>query len=156
MDHAPFRDSVQRNGLERPIVLQPAKEIFIEHRPALIGGADFTSNVGISHVLGFPPKGTHAHSMVQVFLARGISELDAFRSYAEVYPDDCLLLVDTINTLESGIPHAITVFEELKKKGQQLLRRMHVGLEALKRPLVQDAFMRYVLINDHQSIFYLR
>ena len=88
-------------------------------RAALIGGADFTSNTGISHVLGFPPKGTHAHSLVQAFLALGQTELDAFRAYADVYPDDCLLLVDTIDTLESGIPNAITVFEELKKKGHK-------------------------------------
>jgi len=86
-------------------------------RAALIGGADFSSNVGISSVLGYPPKGTHAHSMVQLFIVLGMSELDAFRAYAEIYPDDCLLLVDTINTLESGIPNAIKVFEELKRKG---------------------------------------
>jgi nicotinate phosphoribosyltransferase len=88
-------------------------------RAALIGGADFSSNVGISHVLGVPPKGTHAHSMVQVFLALGGSELDAFRAFAEIYPDDCILLVDTINTLESGVPNAIRVFEELRKKGHK-------------------------------------
>ena len=88
-------------------------------RAALIGGADFTSNVGISHVLGFPPKGTHAHSMVQTFLTLGMTELDAFRAYADLYPDECLLLVDTINTLGSGIPNAIKVFEELRKKGHQ-------------------------------------
>lgn len=90
-------------------------------RAALIGGADFTSNVGASQLLGYPPKGTHAHSMVQVFIALGGSELDAFRAYADVYPDDCLLLVDTINTLESGIPNAITVFEELRRKGHKPL-----------------------------------
>jgi nicotinate phosphoribosyltransferase len=88
-------------------------------RAALIGGADFTSHVGISHVLGYPPKGTHAHSMVQVFMALGGSELDAFRAYADVYPDDCLLLVDTINTLESGVPNAIRIFEELRRKGHR-------------------------------------
>jgi len=88
-------------------------------RAALIGGADFTSNVGISCVLGFPPKGTHAHSMVQAFMALGEGELGAFRAYAEVYPDDCLLLVDTINTLESGVPNAIKVFEELRAKGHE-------------------------------------
>jgi nicotinate phosphoribosyltransferase len=88
-------------------------------RAALIGGADFSSNVGISHVLGLPPKGTHAHSMVQLFLALGGSELDAFRAYADVYPDNCLLLVDTIHTLESGIPNAIKVFEELRRKGHE-------------------------------------
>ena len=88
-------------------------------RAALIGGADFSSNVGISHVLGYPPKGTHAHSMVQVFMSLGEGELGAFRAYADVYPDDCLLLVDTINTLESGIPNAIKVFEELRRKGHE-------------------------------------
>ncbi len=90
-------------------------------RAALIGGADFTSNVGISHVLGYPPKGTHAHSMVQVFMALGEGELDAFRAYADVYPDDCLLLVDTIDTLESGVPNAIQVFEELRRQGHEPL-----------------------------------
>ncbi len=88
-------------------------------RAALIGGADFTSNVGVSHVLGYTPKGTHAHSMVQLFMSLGMSELDAFRAFADVYPDDCLLLVDTINTLESGIPNAIRVFEELACKGHK-------------------------------------
>ena len=88
-------------------------------RAALIGGADFTSNVGLSHVLGFPPKGTHAHSMVQVFMALGGGETEAFRAYASVYPDDCLLLVDTIDTLGSGVPHAIKVFEELRRQGHE-------------------------------------
>ena len=88
-------------------------------RAALIGGADFTSNAGISHVLGYPPKGTHAHSMVQFFIAMGEGEIGAFRSYADLYPDDCLLLVDTINTLESGVPNAIKVFGELKRKGHK-------------------------------------
>jgi nicotinate phosphoribosyltransferase len=86
-------------------------------RAALIGGADFTSNTGTSFVLGYPPKGTHAHSMVQVFLALGRGELAAFRAYAELYPDNCLLLIDTIDTLGSGLPNAITVFEELRAKG---------------------------------------
>jgi nicotinate phosphoribosyltransferase len=88
-------------------------------RAALIGGADFTSNVGMSRVLGYAPKGTHAHSMVQVFMALGMGELDAFRAYAEVYPDDCLLLVDTIDTLKSGIPNAIAIFQELRRKGHE-------------------------------------
>ena len=88
-------------------------------RAALIGGADFTSNVGMSHVLGFTPKGTHAHSMVQVFIALGMGELEAFRAYANLYPDDSLLLVDTIDTLHSGVPNAITVFEELRRKGHE-------------------------------------
>ena len=115
---------IRLGGRQRPLLefglrRGPEKGANAGARAALIGGADFTSNVGMSQVLGFPPKGTHAHSMVQVFLALGQSELDAFRAYAEVYPDDCLLLVDTVNTLESGIPNAITVFEELRRKGHK-------------------------------------
>lgn len=85
----------------------------------MIGGADFTSNVGVSHEMGVDPKGTHAHSMVQVFMALGYGELEAFRAYADVYPDDCILLVDTIDTLDSGIPNAITVFNELRAGGHE-------------------------------------
>ncbi len=88
-------------------------------RAALIGGAHFTSNVGISHVLGLPPKGTHAHSMVQMYMALGEGELEAFQAYAEVYPDDCLLLVDTVDTLQSGVPNAIRVFEKLRRQGHR-------------------------------------
>ena len=90
-------------------------------RAALIGGADFSSNTGLSLALGLPPKGTHAHSMVQVFMAAGQTELDAFDAYSQVYPDDCLLLVDTVDTLGSGVPNAIKVFEKLKKKGHKPL-----------------------------------
>ena len=86
-------------------------------RAALIGGADFSSNAGMSHLLGYSPKGTHAHSLVQAFLAQGMTELDAFQAYAEVYPDECLLLVDTIDTLASGVPNAIRVFETLRAEG---------------------------------------
>lgn len=86
-------------------------------RAALIGGADFSSNTGASIALGLPPKGTHAHSMVQAAMALGLGELGAFRAYAEQYPDDTLLLVDTIDTLRSGVPHAIQVFQELRERG---------------------------------------
>ena len=91
-------------------------------RAALIGGADFSSNAGVSHALGIPPKGTHAHAMVQLFMALAgdeIGELHAFEAYADLYPDDCLLLVDTVNTLRSGVPNAIRVFEKLRAKGHQ-------------------------------------
>ena len=90
-------------------------------RAAIIGGADATSNVGMSRALGCPPRGTHAHSLVQVFMALGEGELGAFRAFAEVYPDDCLLLVDTVDTLESGIPNAIRAFEELRRRGHRPL-----------------------------------
>jgi nicotinate phosphoribosyltransferase len=88
-------------------------------RAALIGGADFTSNVALSHAVGLDPKGTHAHSMVQAFIALGGSELDAFRKFAELYPDECILLVDTIDVMGSGVPNAITVFEELRSSGHE-------------------------------------
>lgn len=88
-------------------------------RAALIGGADFSSNVGASHLLGYQPKGTHAHGLVQLFMALGEGEIGAFRAFAESYPDDCLLLVDTVDTLESGVPNAIRVFEELRRKGHR-------------------------------------
>jgi len=90
-------------------------------RAALIGGADFTSNTGLSAVLNLPPKGTHAHSMVQAFIALGMTELDAFQAYADLYPDSCLLVVDTIDTLNSGVPNAVKVFEKLRKKGHKPL-----------------------------------
>jgi nicotinate phosphoribosyltransferase len=86
-------------------------------RAALIGGADFSSNVCASARVGTAPQGTHGHSLVQVFVSAGGSELDAFRAFAEVYPDDCVLLVDTVDTLGSGVPNAIRVFEELRRKG---------------------------------------
>ena len=88
-------------------------------RAAIIGGAAASSNVGISKYLGVPPSGTHAHSMVQAVIGLGGSEIDAFRAYAEMYPDNCILLVDTIDTLESGIPNAIQIFEELRDKGHK-------------------------------------
>jgi nicotinate phosphoribosyltransferase len=88
-------------------------------RAALIGGADFSSNVGVSWLMGIQPKGTHAHSMVQAYLALGATELDAFRAFAELYPNDCVLLVDTIDTLASGVPNAIRVFEEMRSRGHE-------------------------------------
>jgi nicotinate phosphoribosyltransferase len=88
-------------------------------RAALIGGADFTSNVALSHAAGLDPKGTHAHSMVQAFIALGSSELEAFRKFADMYPDECVLLVDTVDVLGSGVPNAIRVFEELRGAGHE-------------------------------------
>ncbi len=112
-------------------------------RAALIGGADFTSNVGLSTAMGLPPKGTHAHSMVQVYLAMGEGELGAFRAYAAAYPDDCLLLVDTVDTLESGVPNAITVFEELRAGGHE-----PVGIRLDSGDLAYLAIRAAKLLND--------
>jgi nicotinate phosphoribosyltransferase len=85
-------------------------------RAAYIGGADSTSNVLGAALLGIPARGTHAHSWIQSF----DSELEAFRAYARSFPDACILLVDTYDTLKSGIPNAIRVAKELEQEGLRL------------------------------------
>ena len=60
-----------------------------------------------------PVSGTHAHSWIMSFP----DELSAFRAYAKLYPDACILLIDTYDTLDSGLPHAIQVFKELREQG---------------------------------------
>ncbi len=77
-------------------------------RAAYIGGCIGTANTIVDRDFDIPALGTMAHSWVQMFP----SELDAFRAYAKIYPDNCTLLVDTYNTLKEGIPNAITVFNE--------------------------------------------
>ena len=84
-------------------------------RAAMIGGCQATSNVLTGQLFGVPVGGTHAHSWVMSFP----DELSAFRAYAEVFPKNCLLLVDTYDTLASGVPNAITVFGELRAKGYE-------------------------------------
>ncbi|MBR4079143.1 MAG: nicotinate phosphoribosyltransferase [Christensenellaceae bacterium] len=84
-------------------------------RAAVIGGCSSTSNVLAGQMFDIKISGTHAHSWVMSFP----TELDAFRAYAKTYPDDCLLLVDTYDTLKSGVPNAITVFNELKAAGHK-------------------------------------
>jgi len=86
-------------------------------RAAYIGGARSTSNVEAGHRFGIPVRGTHAHSWIMAFP----DELTAFRKYAEVFPDSCILLVDTYDTLKSGIPHAIAVAKELREQGHELV-----------------------------------
>jgi len=86
-------------------------------RAAYIGGCDSTSNVLAGQTFGIPVSGTHAHSWVMSF----DSELEAFRAYAECFPNNALLLVDTYDTLLSGVPNAIRVFGELREKGRKPL-----------------------------------
>jgi len=86
-------------------------------RAAYIGGAEATSNVLASRLFGVPARGTQAHSWVQSFP----SEMDAFRDYARTFPDDCVLLVDTYDVLESGLPNAIATGRELENSGHRLL-----------------------------------
>jgi len=86
-------------------------------RAAYIGGVRTTSNVVSGKLFGIPVTGTHSHSWVMSFS----SELEAFEKYAEIYPDKCLLLVDTYDTLKSGVPNAIKVFDKLKAAGHKPL-----------------------------------
>lgn len=86
-------------------------------RAAYIGGVEGTSNVLAGRLYGIPVRGTHAHSWVESFP----DELKAFQAYSRVYPQGSLLLADTYDTLRSGVPHAIKVGQELKRKGFKLV-----------------------------------
>ncbi len=86
-------------------------------RAAIIGGCRATSNVLVGSMFDVPVSGTHAHSWVMSFP----DELSAFRAYAKTFPNACLLLVDTYDTLKSGVPNAITVFKELRAAGHEPL-----------------------------------
>lgn len=84
-------------------------------RAAVVGGCTSTSNVMTGKWFDIPVSGTHAHSWVMSFE----SEIEAFRAYARCFPDKCMLLVDTYDSLRSGMPNAITVFQELRAKGHE-------------------------------------
>lgn len=83
-------------------------------RASIIGGCRGTSNVLAGQMFGISVKGTHSHSWVMSFP----TELDAFREFAHQYPDSCLLLVDTYDSI-NGIKNAITVFNELRATGHE-------------------------------------
>lgn len=82
-------------------------------RAAMIGGCIGTSNVLAGQLFDVPVKGTHAHSWIMSFP----DEYTAFKTYAELYPSACILLVDTYDTLKSGVPNAIKVFTEMREAG---------------------------------------
>jgi nicotinate phosphoribosyltransferase len=90
-------------------------------RAAVIAGCAGTSNVLCGELFGVPVMGTHAHSWIMSF----DDELDAFKTYAELYPTACTLLVDTYDTLKSGVPNAIRTFDYMKEKGLPL---DHIGI----------------------------
>lgn len=85
-------------------------------RAAMIGGCIGTSNVLAGRLFDVPVKGTHAHSWIMSFP----DEYTAFKTYADMYPSACILLVDTYDTLKSGVPNAIRVFREMKDNGVPL------------------------------------
>ncbi|MGN1333014.1 MAG: nicotinate phosphoribosyltransferase [Lachnospiraceae bacterium] len=82
-------------------------------RAAMIGGCVGTSNVLAGQLFDVPVKGTHAHSWIMSFP----DEYTAFKTYARMYPSACILLVDTYDTLKSGVPNAIKVFQEMQEEG---------------------------------------
>lgn len=82
-------------------------------RAAMIGGCIGTSNVLAGQLFDVPVKGTHAHSWIMSFP----DEYTAFKKYAEMYPNACTLLVDTYDTIKSGVPNAIRVFTEMRGAG---------------------------------------
>ena len=87
-------------------------------RAAMIGGCVATSNVLAGQMFHVPVSGTHAHSWIMSFP----DEYTAFKKYAELYPNACTLLVDTYDTLKSGVPNAIRVFREMKEAGIPLTK----------------------------------
>lgn len=86
-------------------------------RAAYIGGCESTSNVQAGLLFNIPVKGTHAHSWVESFP----DELEAFRAYGRSFPDACIFLVDTYDTLNSGVPNAIQAAREIEKAGHRFL-----------------------------------
>lgn len=83
-------------------------------RAAIIGGCIGTSNVETEYIMDIPSKGTMSHSLIQSY----DSELEAFRNYSRYNPNNIILLVDTYDTLGSGVPNAIKIFQELRKNNK--------------------------------------
>jgi nicotinate phosphoribosyltransferase len=109
--YAAKSDGVMEFGLRRA---QGPDAGVLGARAAVIGGCIGTSNVLTAKNFNVPALGTHAHSWIMSFE----DELTAFRKYAEIYPSNSTLLVDTYDTLRSGVPNAIKVFSELKAAGK--------------------------------------
>lgn len=106
-------DGVMEFGLRRA---QGPDSGILGARAAVIGGCKGTSNVLAGQTFNIPVLGTHAHSWIMSFP----DEYTAFKTYAEFYPNACTLLVDTYDTLKSGLPNAIRVFQEMRDSGMIL------------------------------------
>ncbi|NPV74350.1 MAG: nicotinate phosphoribosyltransferase [Pelotomaculum sp.] len=131
-------------------------------RAAYIAGFDSTSNVRAAKLFGIPCKGTIAHSWVEVHR----SEEEAFKNFADVFPDNVILLVDTYDTLKSGVPNAIKIGKYLEAKGKRLKSiRLDSGdlayLSIQSRRMLDEAGLDYVKITasgdlDENEIYYLK
>lgn len=122
-------------------------------RAAIIGGFDASSNVRAGRDYHLPIAGTMAHSFIQSY----DSELTAFREFSEIWPDNCNLLVDTYNTLTSGVPNAITIAKEMEKRGCRLKGiRLDSGdlawLAKKARQMLDDAGLGYVKITASNQL----
>ena len=113
--HAARGDGIMEFGLRR--AQGPDAGVY-GARAAMIGGCVGTSNVLTGQLFDGPVLGTHAHSWIMSFP----DEYSAFKKYSELYPDACTLLVDTYDTLRSGVPNAIRVFTEMREAGIPLKR----------------------------------
>lgn len=116
-------------------------------RAAVIGGVNGTSNVVAGKDFNIPVSGTMAHSFIQSY----DTELEAFRDFAQCRPNKCVLLVDTYDTLKSGIPNAVIVAKEMEAAGHKLLAiRLDSGdltyYAKQSRKLLDEAGLSYVQI----------
>ncbi len=128
-------------------------------RAAVIGGIDASSNVLAGQRFQLAVTGTQAHSWIQSF----DSELEAFRTYARIYPDKTVLLVDTYDTLKSGVPNAITVGQELAEQNHKLLAiRLDSGdlayLSKQARRMLDEAGLNdtKILVSDQLDEYLIR
>ena len=124
-------------------------------RAAIIGGCKGTSNVLAGQMFDVPVLGTHAHSWIMSFP----DEYTAFKEYARLYPNACTLLVDTYDTLSSGIPNAIRVFTEMRQAGTPLTNygiRMDSGdlayLSKKVRRMLDDAGFEDAIISASNDL----
>ena len=122
-------------------------------RASYIGGVTGTACAIADREFQIPALGTMAHSWIQLF----DTELDAFRAYAKIYPDDCTFLVDTYSVLHSGIPNAITVFKELEQQGHKgKAIRIDSGdiayLSKKARKMLDNAGLNYIGIVASNSL----
>ena len=111
--HAAQGDGIMEFGLRR--AQGPDAGVY-GARAAMIAGCIGTSNVLAGQLFDVPVKGTHAHSWIMSFP----DEYTAFKRYSELYPNACCLLVDTYDTLKSGVPNAIRVFTDMRESGMEL------------------------------------